>query len=135
MRKPRDKKDADQSFWKALQKDLPPDEQKSAQHIDLTADLSEYSAEEREQRRRSLLSMLAATEARQQQAQRNRLPALTPGLAIAIRSGPFRQRKAVVKDADYIHGRALLHIEGESEAQWVEFALLAAVSDAPSDNT
>lgn len=115
-----------------MQKDLPPDEQDSAAtHIDLTADLSEFSAEELEQRRRSLLSMLATNEARKQQAQRNRLPALTPGLVIAIKSGPYRNRKASVKDADYIHSRALLHIEGESEAQWVEFSQLAPVIDTP----
>ncbi len=115
-----------------MQKDLPPDEQDSAAaHIDLTADLSEFSAEELEQRRRSLLSMLATNEARKQQVQRNRLPALTPGLVIAIKGGPYRNRKASVKDADYIHSRALLHIDGESEAQWVEFSLLAPVIDTP----
>ena len=134
MRKPGDKKDVDQSFWKAMQKDLSPDEQDppAAGHIDLTADLSEFSPEEREQRRRSLLSMLATNEARKQQVLRNRLPALTPGLVIAIKSGPYRRRKASVKDADYIHSRALLHIEGESEAQWVEFSMLAPVVDKPA---
>ena len=132
MRKPGNKQDADQSFWKAMQKDLPPDEQDSAAApIDLTAELSEFSAEELEQRRRSLLSMLATNEARKQLAQRNRLPALTPGLVIGIKSGPYRNRKASVKDADYIHSRALLHIDGESEAQWVEFSLLAPVIDTP----
>lgn len=119
-----------------MQKDLPPDEQTpGAGHIDLTADLSEYSVKEREQRRRSLLSMLAATEKRKQHSLRHRLPALTPGLSIGIKSGPFQDRKASVKDADYIHSRALLHIQGESEAQWVDFSLLTPVFDDPSSDT
>ncbi len=113
-----------------MQKDLPPgDEEDPPAHIDLTDDLSQASAEELEQRRRSLLSMLANTEARKQQVLRNRLPALTPGLSIAIKSGPFRDRRASVKDADYIHSRALLDIDGEQEDQWIDFAALAPVHD------
>ncbi|MGQ7846143.1 hypothetical protein ACUNV4_16790 [Granulosicoccus sp. 3-233] len=132
MRKPGNKQDADQSFWKAMQKDLPPDEQESnSPLIDLTADLSEHSPEELEKRRRSLLAMLANNEARKQQVQRHRLPALTPGLAIAIKAGPYQNRKATVKDADYIHSRALLHIDGEPDAQWVDFSSLAPVIDTP----
>lgn len=123
-----DKQDVDQSYHKANNKELQPDAQKPvARHIDLTKDLSEYSAEERARRKRALLSMLATTQERQQQALRHRLPALVPGLVVTIRSGQYQQRQGTVQDADYIHSKALLHIEGESEAQWVEFSQLAPV--------
>lgn len=131
MSKNGDKKDVDQSFWKAMQKDeQAADQQKPVGgYIDLTTDLSELSPAERAQRKRALLSMLAASEARQQHVLKHRLPALTTGLVVAIKSGPFKHQLGTVSDADYIQARALLHIEGESEAQWLDFSLLAPVVD------
>lgn len=131
-----DKKGDEQTFWKAMRKDLPVSPSGlSAQHVDLTPDPSEVSEDERERRRRSLLSMLAASQARQEQALRNRLPALTPGLVISVRAGTFANRHGTVRDADYIHGRALLEIDGETEAHWVEFGMLAALTEDQGDSS
>ena len=125
MSKPTDKKANDQHFWRALQKDSPDTGASPPGLIDLTADLSELSTEEREHRRRALRSMLATSQARQQKALRNRLPPLTPGLVVLIKSGEFERQHGEVLDADYIHSRALLAIEGESEGKWVELARIA----------
>lgn len=125
MSNPTDKKADDQDFWRALQKDSPDPDAAAPRLIDLTADMSELSTEEREQRRRALRSMLAASEARQQQALRKRLPPLTPGLVVLIKSGVFSGQHGTVVDADYIHSRAQLAIEGESEKKWLEFARIA----------
>ena len=125
MSKPTDKKATDQNFWRALQKDSPDSDASTPGLIDLTADMSELSAEEREKRRRALRSMLATSQARQQKALRNRLPPLTPGLVVLIKGGVFARKHGTVIDADYIHSRALLAIEGESEGKWVEFARIA----------
>ena len=125
MSKPTDKKATDQHFWRALQTDPPDSDASTPGLIDLTADMSELSTEEREQRRRALRSMLATSQARQQKALRNRLPPLTPGLVVLIKSGVHERQHGTVLDADYIHSRALLAIKGESEGKWVEFARIA----------
>ncbi len=125
MSKPTDKKADDQNFWRALQKDSPDPDAATPRLIDLTADMSELSTAEREQRRRALRSMLVTSQARQQKVLRNRLPPLTPGLIVLIKSGVFNQRHGTVMDADYIHSRALLAIEGEPEERWIEFARIA----------
>lgn len=125
MSKPNDKKANDQHFWRALQKDSPDSGVTTPGLIDLTADMSELSTEEREQRRRALRSMLATSQARQQKALRNRLPPLTPGLVVLIKSGVYERQHGTVLDADYIHSRALLAIESQSEGKWVEFARIA----------
>ncbi|ASJ74346.1 hypothetical protein [Granulosicoccus antarcticus] len=127
MSKPTDKTVNDQSFWRTLQKDSPESDAKTPRLVDLTADMSELTLKERDERRRSLRSMLAATVARQQKVRRNRLPPLTPGLVVRIKDGEFRQQLGTVRDADYIHSRVLLGIEGESEQQWIEFAHIAAL--------
>ena len=125
MSKPTDKKANDQSFWRALQKDSPDTDAATPRLIDLTADMSELSIEEREQRRRALRSMLATSQARQQKVLRNRLPPLYPGLVVLIKSGVFNGQRGKVLDADYIHSRALLAIDGESEEKWIDFARIA----------
>ncbi len=96
MSKPTDKKANDQHFWRALQKDSPDTNAATPGLIDLTADMSELSAEEREKRRRALRSMLATSQARQQKALRNRLPPLTPGLVVLIKSGVFARKHGTV---------------------------------------
>ncbi|NND91219.1 MAG: hypothetical protein HKN42_10175 [Granulosicoccus sp.] len=136
MSKPEDKDPADKRFWRAMQKEAPaPRRTQTPGVVDLTADLSSLSVEELAHRRRALRSMLAASEARQQQVLRSRLPALTQGLVVRIKSGKFKHRQGTVVDADYIRSRVLLNIQDEAESQWLEFARITAVSDDDSADT
>ncbi|MFK7854660.1 MAG: hypothetical protein AB8B79_11120 [Granulosicoccus sp.] len=133
----------EQHFWRALKKDdeiqtlhKTPDAAapaspvpKSAKPIDLTADISDLSHEERKQRRDALRSMLDINEARQQGAIRARKPTPEAGLRVGVRSGNFKGKQGVILDADYIQSRALLDMEDEQQAHWVEFGRLESVVD------
>ncbi len=104
---------------------------------DLTADLSSLSPRERKRRLVALRSMLAASEARQQQVLGTRLPALAAGVRVAVRSGPYQNRQGTILDADFIHSRVLLDIDQVSDPQWIAFGRLAPVSaeEDPTSNT
>lgn len=135
------KKRDEQHFWRALKKD--DDIQtlhktpgspapavkapKSAKPIDLTADISDLSDEEKKTRRDALRSMLDVNEARQQGVIRARKPIPEAGLRVGVRSGEFKGKQGVILDADYIQSRALLDMDDEQKAHWVEFARLESV--------
>lgn len=153
----------DKRFWRALQTDdsiqtlhrkppadeeLPPrpvglepaagrsgKQDSSSRPIELTEDLTHLDADEQEHRLQALRSMLAASEARQQQVLQTRLPALTTGTRVAVRSGPYRDYLGTIQDADFIHSRVLLALEGIDDPQWIPFSRLAPVApDVTSDN-
>lgn len=94
----------------------------------LFADPPGPDPEQSDRRRRALRSMLAASEARQKQILRSRLPPLSPGLRVFIKSGLHRHLHGVIVDADFIHSRVLLDLEDGQEAQWVEFARVAPIN-------
>jgi hypothetical protein len=136
----------EQHFWRALKKDEPiqtpnksssnnepaktEPESKSVKPIELTADLDDLSAEDRENRRKTLRSMLSASEARQQGAIRARRPTPEAGLRVGVRNGPFKGNTGIILDADYIQSRVLLDMEDGQDAQWIAFARLhSLVSD------
>lgn len=89
--------------------------------VELTHDLSDLDAHQREARRQALKSMLSANEARQLNAQRKRRPTLAVGQRVAIINGTLSGKQGVVLDADFIHGRVQLDINGASDPLWVSF--------------
>ena len=102
--------------------------QPSRSHIiELTEDLSTLDAEEREERRQALMHMLETNQARQQDAKRNRRPTMELGQRVAIISGQLMGKQGVVTDADFIHGRVQLDVDGIAELQWVSFKRVGAV--------
>lgn len=143
-----DAKRDDQQFWRAMKKDdeiqtlykLSSDieptsktpastalEPQSARPIELTTDMDDLSAEDRETRRKTLRSMLTVSEARQQGAIRARRPTPEAGLRVGVKNGPFKGQEGTILDADYIESRVLLDLEDGQDAQWVEFARLQSL--------
>lgn len=100
-------------------------EQRENIQIELTADVSLLSDAEREHRRRVLLAMLSASEARQQQNTRTRSTPLRAGLSVVIKKGPLRHKQGIVLDADYILNRVLVDLDELSGGCWVEFSNVA----------
>ena len=100
------------------------------QAIELTGDLSDLSAKEREQRRQALIHMLESSQARQEGARRNRRPTMEPGQRVAVISGQLMGKQGVVTDADFIHGRVQLDVDGMADLQWVSFKRVGAVQSA-----
>lgn len=94
--------------------------------VDLAGDMQDLTDHERESRRHALRSMLAASEARQQGALRSRRPTLAIGERLLVCSGPYKNVQGIVLDADFIHSRVHLQLDGVDEAQWIEFARIAA---------
>lgn len=140
MNKPDNKPDSlpkalnteDQPFWRALQHDAPVtlQEQKAKEEpVELSTDLSDLNEDERDQRRRALRSMLAASEARQQQMLRSRPPTFAAGVRVAIKSGPHKGNRGTILDADFIHSRALIDFNDGLDGHWIEFSRIT------SDNT
>lgn len=92
-------------------------------------------------RRAQLRSMLNAADQRQARnsARRLRRPVMTAGLAVRVVTGSRAEQRGVVADADYINGRALVEINGDSEtggadaAIWIDFRDLAAAGPADAD--
>ena len=133
----------EQHFWRDLKKDdqiqalnklsennesaRTEPESKIVNPIELTADLDNLSAEDRENRRNALRSMLSASEARQQGAIRARRPTPEAGLRVGVSSGPFKGKEGTILDADYIQSRVLLDMEDGQDAQWVAFGRLQSL--------
>lgn len=103
-----------------------PDTIEPVKPVDLAGDMEDLSDNDRESRRHALRSMLAASEARQQGSMRSRRPTLAIGERLAICSGVYKDLQGVILDADFIHSRVFLQIDGIEEAQWIEFARIAA---------
>lgn len=124
----------DQQFWRALKKENDEHAAASKKPVEGLTDLSQVSDQEREQRRRALRSMLSANEARQRQQQRARLPVLTPGVRVGVRSGEFQHCEGAVVDADFIQSRVLLELDDNQGKQWIEFRKLTPARE-PLDNS
>ena len=101
----------------------------SPEPVDLTHDLSDLDAKEREARRVALCAMLKTTQSRQAKALRQRRPDMAAGETVAIIRGDFADYRGVVLDADFIHGRVMLNVDGVPEPQWVNFQYVISVSD------
>ncbi|MFK7860650.1 MAG: hypothetical protein AB8B64_17655 [Granulosicoccus sp.] len=106
-----------QRFWRALVSEKPA----SQKPVDLTHDLSDLDADEREARRIALTNMLTANQARQRSALRSRRPSMAIGQRVAIISGQLAGREGVVLDADFIHSRVQIELDNLPEPQWVSF--------------
>lgn len=107
----------DQRFWRSLVSEEP----ESQKPVDLTHDLSDLDADQKEARRQALRNMLVASQARQKGALRNKRPSMAIGQRVAIISGPLEGIQGVVLDADFIHGRVQLAVDDMPEPQWVSF--------------
>lgn len=124
----------DQQFWRALASEEPvpvtssnPDNEPCSKPVELTHDLSHLDIDQREARRKALKSMLSANEARQQSALRNRRPTLSVGQRVAIINGTLAGKQGTVLDADFIHGRVQLDINGASDPLWVSFKRIGSI--------
>ena len=93
----------------------------SAKPKELTHDLKDLDAGQRNTRLEVLRNMLASSEARYANAMRNRRPDMTVGQRLAVVSGHLRGRQGFVLDADFIHNRVQLDVADLSEPQWVPF--------------
>lgn len=89
--------------------------------VELTTDLVDLPADEKEARRKVLKQMLSTNEARQQAALLKRQPDMAIGDRVSIAGGEFHTKQASVLDADFIHSRALLNVDGVAEPVWVPF--------------
>lgn len=95
--------------------------------VDLTPVFTDMGETEQEQRRLALRSMLAATEARQQQGKRSRNQTLAAGLRVGVKAGEHAGSHGVILDADYIHSRVLIDFDDSNPAVWVNFNLVSAL--------
>lgn len=95
--------------------------------VDLTPVFTDMGASEQEQRRLALRSMLAATEARQQQGKRSRNQTLAAGLRVGVKGGEHAGAHGIILDADYIHSRVLIDLDDNAPAVWVNFNLVSAL--------
>lgn len=123
----------DQKFWQALKPDLPPRPTNNAEQsgsIDISGDaLQQLNNVELVARRDALRSMLASSEARQQDAVRSRRPSLAIGQSVLVRSSDHSDRSGIVLDADFIHSRALIKINDTEEPQWYDFMYIGALPE------
>ena len=113
-------------FWQALRKDKDTPKHQS-KPIELANDLSHLDEDELEYRKQALKCMLESNVARQQGARRHRRPTMEPGQRVAIIDGELVSDDGIVIDADFIHGRVLLAIDGMSEPVWLPFGYVAAI--------
>lgn len=104
-------------------KEEQPDNEHSAadKPVDLTQDLDDLDAEAKEFRRRALVDMLQANQARRQSILRNQRPTLVVGESVLIIIGALSGSKGVVLDADFISSRVQLDVEGENDPIWLPF--------------
>jgi hypothetical protein len=116
----------DRRFWRALKPSQEP-APATGKPIDLAGDMQDMSEHERESRRQALRSMLAVSEARQQGALRSRRPTFALGERLIVCSGELKNQQGTILDADFIHSRVYLQLDGYEEPEWVEFASVAAV--------
>ncbi|MFK7891146.1 MAG: hypothetical protein AB8B63_10065 [Granulosicoccus sp.] len=98
----------------------------SGKPVDLAGDLAHMSTEERESRRHALRSMLDASQARQQGAQRARRPSFALGEKLLVVSGVYKGTQGVIQDADFINNRVQLQFEEVEDPQWIEFGRVVA---------
>jgi transcription antitermination factor NusG len=89
--------------------------------IDLTHDLDDLDAEEKESRRLALMDMLEANQARRHSILRNQRPTMALGETIMIIAGELAGSKGIVLDADFISSRVQLDVDGENEPIWLPF--------------
>lgn len=69
----------------------------------------------------SLKTMLNASNARYQQATKNRRPVFAAGLEVRVTKGDHAGKVGVVLDADYIENRALISLPDQEAPRWIGF--------------
>lgn len=79
---------------------------------------------EEKARLNSLKTMLDASNARYQQASRNRGPVFAAGLEVKVIKGEHVGKLGVVLDADYIESRALISLPDQESPLWMDFKSL-----------
>lgn len=79
---------------------------------------------EEQARLNSLKTMLDASNARYQQASRNRRPVFAAGLEVSVTKGEHAGKVGVVLDADYIENRALISLPDQESPHWIGFKSL-----------
>jgi hypothetical protein len=101
----------------------------------LTPSLSDLDDVERENRVRTLRSMLAATEARQKPTKGARYQTLAAGLLVQIRRGINQGSTGVILDADYIHSRVLIQLPDGSADTWVKFTEVLPIAEPDEEGS
>lgn len=115
----------DQHFWRSLVSEKP----ETHKPVDLTHDLNDLDADQREARRQTLRNMLDANQERQKGALRNKRPSMAIGQRVSIISGELAGAQGVVLDADFIHSRVQLEIVDVPEPAWVSFKRIGTCED------
>lgn len=110
-------------FWRALASG----ETESPKPVNLTRDLSHLSDNQREERKHALKTMLAANEARQQDAQRGRRPSMALGQRVLIISGSLEGLEGRVLDADFIRNKVQLDVDDMPDPQWLSFRRIGSL--------
>lgn len=72
----------------------------------------------------SLKNMLDASNARYQQASRNRPPVFAAGIEVKVINGEHAGKHGTVLDADYIENRALVSLPDEESPHWIAYKSL-----------
>lgn len=72
----------------------------------------------------SLKNMLDASNARYQQASRNRPPVFAAGIKVKVLNGDHAGKHGTVLDADYIESRALVSLPDEESPHWIAYKSL-----------
>ena len=93
----------------------------SAEPVNLTHDLEDLDARQRDSRLKVLRNMLASSQARYDSVMRNRRPDMAVGERLVVVCGQMSGRHGIVLDADFIQNRVQLNVDEMSEPQWVSF--------------
>ena len=93
----------------------------SAEPVNLTHDLKDLDAKQRDTRLKVLRNMLASSQARYDVVMRNRRPDMAVGERLVVVCGQMSGKHGIVLDADFIQNRVQLNIDEMSEPQWVSF--------------
>jgi len=125
MNKPTDKIDSPQSTSKSG----PPDSSKNRRHpaatghpVEVSSEFSNENSAQLEERRQALISMLAATEARQQHVNKSRSKsAFAAGIDVLVTSGAYTGVHGLILDADYIHSKVLVSLHVDQSRHWFDF--------------
>jgi len=121
----------DRRFWSALARERRVSDRRAALPDRRTPENGAALAEaELGERRRRLKAMLDKAELRHKRGSERRAgrPIFAEGVAVRVVAGSEAGQTGTLLDADYIHARALIAIDGRSDAEptWVGFRDLMA---------
>lgn len=113
----------DRRFWRALVSERRTDERR---HIDVGAPTPAAPPPIDTARRDRLRAMLARAEQRQQagHARRAERSVFVEGSRVEVLDGAHLGQRGAVLDADYIHARGLILLDGHPEPAWIDFRAL-----------